>query len=66
MAETAVDALGHVDVVFGGSPGIVGTGLGLDGDGPSGTGALTQFAGDAPFLTSGVSPQRVFPSKTRR
>ena len=33
LAEAAVDALGHVDVVAGGAAGAVGALLGLDGDG---------------------------------
>jgi hypothetical protein len=36
LAETAVDALGHVDIVAGGSSGAVGTLLGLNGDGLGG------------------------------
>lgn len=36
LAEAAVDALGHVDVVAGGSAGAVGSLLGLNGDGLGG------------------------------
>lgn len=36
LAETAVDALGHVDIVLGRSAGSVGSLLGLDGDGLGG------------------------------
>lgn len=36
LAEAAVDALGHVDIVAGGSSGAVGSLLGLDGDGLGG------------------------------
>ena len=65
LAETAIDALGHVDVVAGGSAGTVLAGFGLDGDGLGGADRLTQLAGDAALVSRGVSPQGVLATETR-
>jgi len=59
LAEAAVDALGHVDVVAGRPAGAVGAHLRLDRDGLGGADGLAQLARDAPLLTRGVAPQGV-------
>merc|ERR1719210_489257 len=66
LAEAAVDALGHVDVVSGGPPGAVRPLLGLDSDGLGGTDGLAQLAGDTSLLSRGVPPESVFSSEPGR
>ena len=58
LAEAAVDALGHVDVVSGGPPGSVRPLLRLDSDGLGGTDGLAQLAGDTSLLSGGVPAGR--------
>jgi hypothetical protein len=65
LAESTIDALGHVDIVSRCPPRPILTLLGLDGDGLSGTDGLTELAGDAAFLTCGISTQGVFTPKSR-
>lgn len=60
LAEAAVDAFGHVDVVAGGSAGAVLALFGLDGDGAGGADGLAELAGDATFFSRGVAAQGVF------
>lgn len=60
LAETAVNAFRHVDVVARGSPGAVGTFLGFDSDGLRGTDGFAKFARDAPLFACGVAAQGVF------
>jgi hypothetical protein len=59
LAEAAVDALGHIDVVAGGAARAVLALLGLDGDGLGGADGLAQLAGDAALLARGVAAQGV-------
>jgi len=59
LTVSAVNALGHVDVVPGGPTGPVLSLLGIDGDGLGGTGRLAELAGDAPLVTGGVPAQGV-------
>src|SRR5687768_12547866 len=47
LAETAIDALGHVDVVAGRAAAAVAARLGLDGDGLGRADRLAELAGDA-------------------
>ena len=63
LAVTAVDALGHVDVVPGRPPGPVLPLLSLDGDGLGGAYSLAELASDAPLLAGGVPPQSVLAAK---
>merc|ERR1719370_2648952 len=63
LAESAVDALGHVNVVSGGSPGTVTPLLSLNSDCLSGTDGLTELAGNAPLLPAGVPSQCVLPAE---
>lgn len=64
LAEAAVDALCHVDVVAGGAAGSVGALLGLDGDGLRRADGLAQLAGDAALLARRVAPQGVLAAET--
>ncbi len=66
LAETTVDALGHVDIVTGGSAGTVGTGLGFDRDGKSRADGLTELAGNAALFTRGITTKGVLTTETRR
>jgi hypothetical protein len=66
LAEAAVDALCHVNVVTGRAAGSVETGLGLDSDSLSGADGLAQLAGNAALLAVGVPPQRVLSTETGR
>src|SRR6202158_3998053 len=61
LAQTAIDALHHVDVVAHGAAGaVVAARTGLDGDRLRRTDRLAQLAGDAALLAVGVAAQRVF------
>lgn len=64
LAETAVDALGHVDVVAGGTTRSVRPFLRLDGDGLRRADGLAQLAGDATLLAGGVTSEGVLASET--
>merc|ERR1719323_1534137 len=64
LAEAAVDALGHVDVVSGGSPGTVAPLLCLNSDSLSRAHSLTQLAGNASLLSTGVPSQCVLPTES--
>lgn len=59
LAETAVDALGHVDIVAGRPSASIGTLFGLDGDGLSRADGLAELAGDAAFFARGVTTKGV-------
>src|SRR5258707_15345700 len=59
LAEAAVDAFHHVDVVAGGPPrAVVAPWPSLDGDGLGRADRLTQLAGDAALLPVRIAPQR--------
>src|SRR5215469_8694077 len=66
LAQTAIDALHHVDVIAGGAARAVFARLRLDGDGLGGTDGFTELAGDAAFLAIGIAAQRMLPPKARR
>src|SRR5262245_19706101 len=60
LAQPAIDAFDHVDVVARGPPrAVVAARAGLDGDGLGGTDRLAQLAGDAALLAVGIAPQRM-------
>lgn len=63
LAETAVNAFGHVNIVTGRSPRAVGTFLCLDGDSLSRTDGFTQLASNAALLPAGVPAQCVLPAE---
>ncbi len=63
LAKATEDALGHVDVVFGGAARTVRAGLRLNHDSEGGAGGLAEFAGNAALLTSGVSAEGMFSSE---
>lgn len=65
LAESAVDALGHVDVVARGAAGAVLALLGLDRDGAGGADGFAQLAGDAAFFAGRVPAQGVFAAEAR-
>jgi len=66
LAEAAVDALGHVNVVAGRAAGAVSTLLGLDGDGLRRANGLAQLAGNAALFTSWVATQSVLATEAGR
>lgn len=66
LAEAAVDALCHVDVVARRPAGPVGALLGLDGDGLRRADGLAKLAGDAALLAAGVPPQGVLAAEPGR
>merc|ERR1719278_152726 len=63
LAEAAVDALGHVNVVSGGSPGAVTPLFSLNSDCLGGTDGLTELAGNASLFPTGVPSQCVLPTE---
>ena len=65
LAETAVDALGHVDVVPRGAPTAVLALLRFDGDGLRGADGLAKLARNAALLACGVATQGVLTAETR-
>ena len=65
LAEAAVDAFGHVDVVARGPAAAVLARLGLDGDRLRRADRLAQLAGDAAFLAIRVAAQRVLAAEAR-
>src|ERR1700712_295903 len=61
LAQPAINAFHHVDVVAHGAAGaVVAARPGLDGDGLRRANRLAQLAGDAAFLAIGITAQRVF------
>ena len=66
LAEAAVDALGHVDVVAGRAAGAVSALLGLDGDGLRRADGLAQLAGNAALFASRVAAQGVLTTEAGR
>src|SRR5918993_4034363 len=65
LAQAAIDALDHVDVVAGGAPRPVLARLGLDGDRQRRADRLAQFAGDAALLTVRIAAQRMLAAEAR-
>ena len=63
LTETTVDALGHINIVPGGSSSPVLTGLGLDGNGLGRADGLAELAGDTTLVACWISPQGVFPAE---
>src|SRR5262249_13512729 len=67
LAQPAIDALDHVDVVARRAPrAVVPPRPGLDGDGLRGTDRLAQLAGDAAFLAVGIAAQRMLAAEAWR
>ena len=64
LAETAVDAFRHVDVIPGSPAGTVLSLLGVDGDGLRRAGSLTQLACDTTLISRGVPPQSMLATET--
>src|SRR5690606_36559672 len=66
LAETAIDALHHVDVVARRPSGsVVASRARLDGDGKRRADRLAELAGDASFLPVRVAPERVLAAEPR-
>src|SRR5260221_3294881 len=65
LAEAAIDAFRHVDVVARGAPAAIGARLGLDGDGERWADRLAQLAGDAALLAVGIAAQRMLAAEAR-
>src|ERR1700751_4185657 len=67
LAQTAVDAFDHVDVVArGAARAVVAARTRLDGDRLGRTDRLAQLAGDAALLAVGIAAQRVLAAEARR
>src|SRR3546814_1946416 len=65
LAEAAVDAFGHVDVVARGTARAVIARFGLDGDRLRRADCLAQLAGDAALFAVGVAAQRMLAAEAR-
>ena len=65
LAQAAIDALHHVDVVAGGAAAAVLAGLGLDGDGQRRAHRLAELAGDAALLAVGIAAKRMLAAEAR-
>src|SRR3954470_23956336 len=65
LAEAAIDALGHVDVVARGAPAAVVARLRLDGDGQRRADRLAELAGYAALFTVGITAQRMLAAEAR-
>ena len=57
MAESTINALSHIDVIFSGAAGAIWSGLGLDCDGEGGASGLAELAGNASLLASWVTSE---------
>src|SRR5712692_8420970 len=67
LAQAAIDAFHHVDVVAGGPPrAVVAARAGLDGDGLARADRLAQLAGDAALLAVRIAAQRMLAAEARR
>lgn len=66
LAVTAVDALGHIDIISGRSSAAVLTFLGFNGNGLGRADGFAELASDAALLASWVSAQGVFATEPRR
>src|SRR5690606_26435570 len=65
LAEAAIDALRHVDIVAGGAPRAVLAGFRLDGDGLRRADRVAQLAGDAALLARGIAAKGVLAAEAR-
>src|SRR3954462_12665338 len=66
LAEAAIDALGHVDVVARGAPAAVVARLRLDGDGEGRADCLAKLAGNAALFAVRIATQGVLAPEARR
>src|SRR5690606_24774723 len=67
LAETAIDALHHVNVVTHRTAGaVVAARTGLDGNSLRRADRFAKLAGDAAFFTVRITAQRMFATETRR
>jgi len=67
LAQPAIDAFDHIDVVAGGTAGaVVPARACLDGDGLRRTDRLAELAGDAALLTVGKGVQYMLATEARR
>lgn len=64
LAVTAVDTLGHINIISGCSSTTVFTFFGLDGDGLSWANGFAEFAGDAALFARGVATEGVFTAES--
>ena len=64
LAKPTINALGHVNIILGGSPRVIGPWLGLYGDSPGRASALAQLARYAALLAGGVPAQSVLTPET--
>ena len=65
LAETAVDAFGHVNIVARGAARAVIARLGINGNRLRGADRFAKLAGNAAFFAIGIAAQRVFATETR-
>src|SRR5882757_5541808 len=66
LAQSAIDAFHHVDVVAHGAAGaVVAARTGFDGDGLRRTDRLAQLAGDTALLAVGIAAQRMLAAEAR-
>ena len=66
LAESTVDAFGHVDVVSSRPSATVFAFLGFDCDSLSGADGFAELAGDATFFTGGIPPEGMFATEAWR
>src|SRR5205823_11843982 len=66
LAQPAIDAFDHVDVVARGAAAAVLARFGFDGDRQRRADRLAQFARDAPLLTVGIAAQRMLAAEAGR
>lgn len=66
LAVAAVDALGHINIVLGGTSRTINPLFSLNGDGHSRANGFTQLTGNAALLTTGVAAKGMLTSESRR
>src|ERR1700733_14954130 len=67
LAQPAIDAFDHINVVAGGTAGaVVPARAGLDGDGLRRTDRLAELAGNAALLAVGIAAQYMLAAEARR
>lgn len=59
LAESTVDALGHINIISGSSSTSINTLFSFDGDSLGRTNSLTELAGNASFFSRGISAESV-------